>query len=239
MNMQRKIKKVIIIVVVLCVIGILVGKHMYSKSEIKFKDKNMENVMVGSCERQSGDYTRSHENLDKLKYLTIGFVGYYDTLEDIKWGKNIEQLQINVKTGEYDYEPVYEIAQGKIPQELTQNKVSQFEKELENNLPKLKKLREIYVVSDYGCEWNSLDFLEGCDQVEEITLGKFKITDYSVLKQCKSLRKITFFDCPISKADDLIGLEHLEWIGISGTPLAQDEEEMKKLKEAYPNAEYR
>ena len=67
----------------------------------------------------------------------------------------------------------------------------------------------------------------------------FKVTDYSVLKQCKSLKRIAFFNCPISKADDLIGLEKLQMIGVSGTPLAEDKEEWNKLKEAYPNAEYR
>ena len=36
-----------------------------------------------------------------------------------------------------------------------------------------------------------------------------------------------------------MGLENLEWIGIRNTPLANNPEELKKLKEAYPDAVYK
>ena len=152
--------------------------------------------------------------------------------------REIEELKINMGVYEPN-EPAYQIAQGEMPEEVTEEKVKQFEEELGEILSKLKELKRLKIANKYGCEWENLDFLEGCGQVEELTLYDFQVTDYSILKQCKSLKKVVFFDCPISKAEDLMGLENLEWIGIRDTPLANNPEELKKLKEAYPDAVYK
>ena len=237
--MQRKIKKIVITVVVLCVLGIPVGRHWYNNHAIKFEDTNMKKLMASACkEVYSEQLNITPNDMKKVKVLNIGYAGYYDTLKDLKWCTELETLQIDMGVYESS-EAAYEIAQGEAPDDVKEEKVKQFEEELGKILPKLKKLKVVYIAGDCGCEWSSLDFLEDCNQIEAISMYHLNVTDYSVLKKCENLKKIVFFDCPISKADDLIGLEHLEWIGISGTPLAQDEEEMKKLKEAYPNAEYR
>ena len=237
--MRSKIKKIIITVIVLCAIGIPVGKHWYNNHAIQFKDENMKRVIANLCYKPySEDLKITPEDVKEIDVLNIGYVGYYDSLEDLKWCTELEMLDIDM--GMYEaWDAVYQIAQGEVLEEVTEEKVKQYEKELGKVLPKLKNLKELYISSNGGCTWESLDFLEGCNQIEEIFMYDFKLTDYSMLKQCKSLKRIVFFGCPISKADDLIGLENLEWIGISGTPLAKDEEELKKLKEVYPDAEYR
>ena len=237
--MQSKIKKIIITVIVLCAIGIPLGKHWYNNHAIQFKDENMKRVIANLCYKPySEDLKITPEDVKEIDVLNIGYVGYYDSLEDLKWCTGLEML--NIDMGMYEaWDAVYQIAQGEVPEEVTEEKVKQYEKELGKVLPKLKNLKELYISSNGGCTWESLDFLEGCNQIEKISMHDFKVTDYSVLKQCKSLKMITFFDCPISKADDLIGLENLEWIGIRDTPLVNNPEELKKLKEAYPDAEYR
>ena len=84
-----------------------------------------------------------------------------------------------------------------------------------------------------------MDFLNDCEQIKEISLIKVKMTDYSVLKQCKSLEKIDFYGAQIERAEDLdlTGLEKLKCISILDTPLAENLEEVKKLKEAYPDVD--
>lgn len=237
--MRTKIKKIVITVIILCAIGIPVGRHWYNNHEIDFKDANMEKLMREYCKKTySEDMKITPNDMKKVRYMELGYVGYYDTIVDLKWCKELEELKINMGVYEPN-EPAYQIAQGEMPEEVTEEKVKQFEEELGEILSKLKELKRLKIANKYGCEWENLDFLEGCGQVEELTLYDFQVTDYSILKQCKSLKKVVFFDCPISKAEDLMGLENLEWIGIRDTPLANNPEELKKLKEAYPDAVYK
>ncbi len=51
------------------------------------------------------------------------------------------------------------------------------------------------------------------------------------------IKKIRITCSDISKAEDIIGLENLESIMILNTPLAENPEEVKKLQEAYPEAD--
>ncbi|MGN0395176.1 MAG: hypothetical protein ACI4EF_07425, partial [Coprococcus sp.] len=115
--------------------------------------------------------------------------------------------------------------------------VEQYEKELGKVLPKLKNLKKIWITGDYGCEWKSIDFLKRCEQIEEISFTRFKATDYSVLKKCKSLRRISLLGSNVTSARDLIRIEKLENLSVRNTPLAENPEEVKKLEMAYPNAE--
>ena len=238
--MRTKIKKIVITVIILCAIGIPVGRHWYNNHRIEFKDTNMAKLIAEYCGKiYSEDMEITPNDMKEVRYVDIGYTGYYNTLEDLKWCTSIEKLYLNGKIGESKNEPAYKIAQGEMPEEVTEEKVKQFEEELGKILPKMKQLKKMEIISKYGCEWENLDFLEGCGQVEELTLYDFQVTDYSILKQCKSLKKVVFFDCPISKAEDLMGLENLEWIGIRDTPLANNPEELKKIKEAYPDAVYK
>ena len=233
--MWSKIKKIIITVIVLCAIGIPAGKHWYNNHAIQFKDENMKRVIANLCYKPySEDLKITPEDVKEIDVLNIGYVGYYDSLEDLKWCTELEMLDIDM--GMYEaWDAVYQIAQGEVPEEVTEEKVKQYEKELGKVLPKLKNLKELYISSNGGCTWESLDFLEGCNQIEEIFMYDFKLTDYSMLKQCKSIKKIIIFNSSIENAEDMIGLEHLEWIGLVNTPLSDNPEEIKKIKEAYPN----
>ena len=237
--MRSKIKKIIITVIVLCAIGIPVGKHWYNSHEIQFKDENMRRNMVLTSGYRHGGYETSHENLNEIKRLWLGYIGYYNTLEDLKWAKNVEEIEINVQPPIYEWEPAYVISKGEVPEEVSKEKVKQYEKELGKILPKLKKLKEVSVVSDYGCEWDSIAFLKDCDQIEDLSLIRFKVKDFSVLKQCKSLESISLCGAQIEKAEDLdlTGLKRLRYLYISDTPLAENLEEVKKLQETYPQVE--
>ena len=233
--MQTKVKKIIITFIVLCAIGIPVGRHWYNHNAVKFKDITMEKVIANACGKSYSEGVKiTPEDMKKIKKLDIGYVGYYNTLEDLKWCTNIETLNINGKPGECDY--TYKLFQGKKPEKLEKKKIHQFEEELGEILPKLKKMKSFRMVSGYGCEWNSLNFLKKCTQIKELWIYKFEISDYSTVKECKSLEKIIIFNSSIKNAEDIIGIEHLKWIGLVNTPLSENSEEIKKLQEVYPNA---
>ena len=234
--MQTKVKKIIITVIAICAIGIPLGMRIYNKSAVEFKDENMKKVMVYASTNEHGGNEASHEKLSEIKHLRLGYVGYYNTLEDIRWAKNTEQIEINMPESRGE---AYEISQGKVPEEVSEEKVKQYEKELGEVLPKFKKLKKLSIISDFGCEWDSIDFLKDCDQIEDLSLARFKIKDFSVLKQCKSLKRVSLYKAPIEKAEDLdlTGLEKLKCISILDTPLAENLEEVKKLKEAYPDVD--
>ena len=235
--MQSKIKKIIITVIVLCAIGIPAGKHWYNNHAIQFKDENMKRLIASLCYKPySEDLKITPKDMEKVVNLDIGYAGYYDTLEDLKWCTNLKSLLINGKPGEYGY--VYKVFKGKVPEGVTEEKVNQFEKELGEILPKLTRLKKVRIVSKYGCHWNSLDFLEGCNQIEELWMDEFAVDDYSVLKRCKSIKKIIIFNSSIKYAEDMIELEHLEWIGLVNTPLSDNPKEIKKIKETYPNIKF-
>ena len=88
-----------------------------------------------------------------------------------------------------------------------------------------------------SCAWNSVDFFKGCNQIEKIEIYNIEVTDYSALKECKSLKSLIIYNSPISKAEDLMGLENIERISIDETPLEGNKEEIEKLQKEYPDAE--
>ena len=98
-------------------------------------------------------------------------------------------------------------------------------------------MEKIKLISRGGEKWSSLDFLEGCEKLEDVDISRCEAKDYSVLKSCKSLKKIEIGHSDIAHADDLIGLENIESILIYDAPLGDNPNEVKKLQEAYPNAD--
>ena len=234
----RKIIDIIMLVLTITTVGILVGKYIYENSHIKFADEMMGEVLCntirGNC-ITTENVTR--KDLKEISNLEIGFSGYYNTLKDIRYCTGLEDLSINWKPGEYD--PAFAINQGKAEGKLSEKGMEEVQKELGIILPRLSKLKILWL-SDFGGEkWTSLKFLENCDQIEELRLSRFRVKDYSALQGCTSLTRLSISDSEISKAEDIIGLENLKFITFYDTPLAEKPEEIKKLQEAYPDAEIR
>ena len=115
--------------------------------------------------------------------------------------------------------------------------VEEKQQELGEILPKMRKLKQLIIEGEGDVEWTSIEFLKNQKSIEELGLFNCKATNYSVLKTCKSLKEIEIISSELSKAEDLIGLENVESIMILNTPLAENPEEIKKLQEAYPDAD--
>ena len=238
-------KKVIItIVIVVLVLSGIIGKYAFEKAQqahdnsvVEFKDETMGQVLCNSC-HWSDEITLknvTYKDLKGIKELKIGYVGYYDTLVDLQYCTRLDDLYINGGIGEHD--GAYFINQGEVNRKVSEKDVENIQQELGEVLPKLKELTQLEISSEGKVKWTSIDFLKDCDNIEEFWINNCKGVDYSVLKTCTSLKEIQITCSDISKAEDIIGLENLESIMVLNTPLAENPEEVKKLQEAYPDAE--
>ena len=236
--MKRKIGIVIFILIMVIAIGIPVGKNIHDNSNVKFADENMGRVMRNTLwgfPKETTIEEITYKEVRKIDSLDIGYSGYYTTLSDLRYCTELKELLINGGIGEG--EPAYHINQGKVNKENSPEDMKKLQQELERVLPKLKKLERIKLLGWGGGKWRSLDFLKGCKRLEYVRINHCEAGDYSAIKSCKSLREIVIGYSDITDADDLIGLENIESILIYDAPLGDNPEEVKKLQEAYPDAD--
>ena len=236
--MSKKVKIITSAVILVIIMGIYIGINCWKNRKIEFADENMAKVICSSIYGYGGDVTPENvtwEELDSIETLDIGYSGYYSTIKDIPKCRNLKRLDINNMLSKDD--AAYQIANGKIEKILSVDDVERLEKELAQVLPELPELKEIHLADLGNCEWTSVDFLRGCNHLEELRLYSSTASDYSALKKCKLLKILLLWDCNISSAEDIIGIENLEYIGLSDTPLDQDSTEVQKLREAYPNVD--
>ena len=215
-------------------ITIIIG---WKNRKIVFADENMGKVICGSIYGYGKNVTTENvtwEQLGSIESLNIGYSGYYTTIKDIGKCRNLERLSINSIVEKYS--AAYELEQGEIPTDLSKKEIEKLQEELTEVLPKFSGLRELHLADLGKCNWTTIDFLKGCSQLEELDLYFCGVNDYSTLKECKKLKSIFMWKCNISSADDIIGLENIEYIIIGNTPLGDKPEEIKKLQEAYPDA---
>ena len=240
-EMKNKIRKIVgiaIILLIVIAVGISKGREIYDNSHVRFADDNMGKVICGSMRR--GNVTPenvTHRDLKEVKRIEMGFIGYYETLKDIKRCTELEFLTINCGIGDDD--PAFKINQGKANKGLTKDEIEDKQKEMGKILPRLSNLKELWLADKGEIEWTSLEFLKKCDQIEELHIIRCTVKDYSALQGCTSLTHLSIHDSEISRAEDIIGLENLKFITFYDTPLAENPEEIKKLQEAYPDAEIR
>ena len=233
--MKKKIKYGIIIIIIVWGIIIPIGKRIHENSHVKFADETMGEVIsryVRGGNIAPEDVT--YKDLKSITRLDIGFSVYYETITDIKYCTGVKKIIINLSARKN--EPSWYVNEGKVDREPTKEEMEKLQEELGEILPKLPNLKVLYLSNKGGSIWTSVEFLKNCDQIEEISIYGSSATDYSALKTCTSAKKISLGGSQISKAEDIIGLSNLEYIGIDDTPLAENEEEVKKLQEAYPDA---
>ena len=235
---KKKIGTVVMVILLIAVAGIYIGINCWKNRKIEFADENMAKVICSSVYGYGGDVTPENvtwEELDSIETLDIGYSGYYSTIKDIEKCRNLKRLDINNMLREGG--AAYQIANGEIEKDLSIKDVKKLEKELAQVLPELPELKEIHLADLGSCEWTSIDFLRGCNHLEELRLYSSKVSDYSVLKECTALKTIKLGNCNVSSADELIGVKKLEFLGLFNTPLDQNPVEVQKLREAYPDVD--
>ena len=227
---------VLIVVFVIVKIGIPIAKHIHDNSHVKFSDENMAKVLYDAVYGRPNITPENitYKELKQIKKLHIGFSGDYTTLKDLKYCTGLEELNIDGGVGSLmDNKDSYFSKDGKNGHEVTDEELNRIQKELGEILPELPNLKELWVCG--GIEWNSVEFLKDCKQIEEIHLYNNQTTDYSALKGCSSLKHLEIQFSNLSEAKSLIGIEKLEYLAVINTPLAKNMEEIEKLQKAYPN----
>ena len=171
-----------------------------------------------------------------MQSLSIGCVGWYTTLSDIKKCTNIKDLIINGYI--HEIQPAYEVTQNEYGKELTEADSIRIEEELKTIVPRLKKLEEFsYDVYSENSDIKSWDFLALCPNLVDIAIFDSNVTDYSFLNNFSDMKFITLWGCKVESADMLINLQDPERLCVYDTPLVESEEEIQKLCEALPNTE--
>ena len=206
------------------------------------------------------------DDLKYVTSVDIVLLRHYETLVDLEKCCNLEFLKIRdgygddiVKWGD-GVEQYYEMKHLNPPPLLSTEKIQQFETELEGILKECQKLKHLYILNIE--ETFSLDSLQFLIYGENLTgLGLYYLgdIDYSPILECTKIEVLTLYDCDISElgqiskleelqildldytqiaeVGDIVNLKHLERLYITGTPLAENEEELQILREALPNLE--
>lgn len=193
--------------------GMKVANLVHGKLHAQLEDK-----IVAECIcKELADDSITPENItwdevEEVKSLTMIYSAKCNTIKDIQYCKNLIELRISMDCEE---------------------DIEGLQKELEEVLPKLSNLKILWLVGSDDVQWDSMELLKNCTQIEELYICKCKTTDYSVIKNCSSLEILYLNDTQVTKAEDVIGFDKIEEIHIRNTPLSKDEKEMKKLKEAY------
>lgn len=228
-------RKVILAIIVVLAAGLIAGLKIkpmldekHDKTQVEFKDNNMGQTICNKMQMKNLNYG----DLKKLSTLYTDYVGYYSTLKDLSNCENIEDLLINWGIEDKDIDPA------KMSGSLTQEKIDSMQDELKSILPRLKKLTDLRLgyINQKDVDWSSIDFVKGLTNLDSFYIYNCSATDYSAIKTCKNLTSISLESSQISKADDITGLSKLEFINICYTPLSKNEAELKKLREAYPQA---
>ena len=197
------------------------------------------------------------DDLGNIKELNIGYTGYYTTLLDLKKCHNLESLYVNA--------PVvggchYYYSSREVPKPESRERIEQLQKELSEILQICSKLKTLYIWNPDGiCNLDSLEFLNEAKNLRLLWLEELKGVDYTPIWQCEQLIVLDISDCDIadmegvsqlinleglyldntniSEAGDLLDLPNLKKLEIENTPLAENEEELALLYEAFPDIE--
>ncbi len=211
------------------------GYFIRENSHVRFQDENMGLVICNTIGGVTPETVR-YKDLKYVRCLSIGCVGNYTTLLDIKKCTNIEELVINGYI--HPSQPAYEVTHDEYGKELTEVDSLRIEEELKTIVPKLKELRwfsyDAYVEnSDIG-SWN---FLGVCTNLAHISIFNSEVADYSFFNTFTSIKQLTLKGCQITTADSLLNLQDPMRLCIYDTPLAENEEEIQRLCEALPDTE--
>ena len=251
-------KRIVIISGLLCMalIAIVIFVVWCNGQKVSFVDEEMGYVIKHSA-YEDGYIEKIEEfrqdDFAKVTDINIGYTGYYTTLADIEKCENLEMLYIGgLMWGDHYYDMLREV-----PQPENEERVVQLQNELAGIFQACPKLRSLDIYNLEGnFELNSLEFLENaenlkglsvmnmgeldytpiwkCSNIVALTLSESKISDLSGISELQNLHVLILTDTEIAQAGDLLNLPQLETLVIEGTPLAENEEELQKIMEKFP-----
>ena len=72
--------------------------------------------------------------------------------------------------------------------------------------------------------------------LKKIQISYGNVEDYSVLESCYKVKIVDLWYSNIENADVLLKLKYVDKFILTGTPLAENEEEISRLEKAFPEA---
>ena len=159
---------------------------------------------------------------------------------DVAKCKNLKKLWVNVEITDRD--AYYEIF------EKTETGAMYFPPVSEKQIKTMQEdlgiiLKNVKEIEDFGfsnfnqsCNITKIDFLKYGKNLKKINISYGNIEDYSVLENCSKLESVDLWYSNIESADTLLKLKNVKKFWLTGTPLAENEEEISKLQKAFPDA---
>ena len=225
---------VIIVAVVFC------GNWLYKGRRVQFEDDMMRQVICLELGKDKDSQDVTYRDLETIEVLEIGPVGYFDTIEDAAKCKNLKKVWVNssVPRGEVGFE-LYEITETRerYYPPVSEEKMERIQKDLEKILKSARKIEE-FSFSNVNDTFNlaDIEFLKYGKNIKKIHIAYANISNFSVLENCSKLRSVDLWYSDIESAEVLLGLKYVNRLILAGTPLAENEKEVAKLKQAFPEA---
>lgn len=250
----------VIVLLLLAVLTIVSAIAYDNSKKVSFLDEEMGYVIAYQA-YQDGEIKEPErfrqDDLETIESINIGYTGYYTTLKDLEKCYNLEWLFIGTpKASGHDY---YNILR-EVPEPESEERILQLQAEIADVLQACNKITLLYIDNPDGvCNLESLEFLSRTQNVKILILNNLQEIDYMPVWQCEGLTSLDLYGCDIenvegisqlenltdvmlgntniSEAGDLLNLPHLEELGLKNTPLAENEEELALLYEAFPDIE--
>ena len=239
---RLKGKKIKIIGCIIVAVLIIYGTNwLYKGRKVQFEDDMMRQVICLELGKDKDSQDVTYRDLETIEELEIGPVGNFETIEDVAKCKNLKKLWINVSLSRSDatfelYE-ITETGESYYPP-VSKKKMERIQKDLEKIL-KNAKLIEDFDVTNVNDTFNipEIEFLKYGKNIKKINISYSNIKDFSVLENCSKLRSVDLWYSDIESAEVLLKLKYVNRLILAGTPLAENEKEVAKLKQAFPEAD--
>lgn len=230
------------IVGVIIVVGVLVvGNWFYRNRRVHFADDKMRQVICLELWKDKDSQDITYKELKEIEELKIGPVGEYETIIDVTKFKNLKKLRVNVEVTYRDvfYDLFEKTEDGAMYYPLVdEQKITNVQEELGKILKKLNKLESFgFTNVNESCNITDFSFLKNATNLKKIDISYGNVEDYSVLENCSKLESVDLWKSNIKTADALLNLKNVNRFILTGTPLAENKEEINRLKEAFPEAD--
>ena len=240
MEKTKRVKVKIFTYIVIIVAIVVVGNWLYKERKVHFADDKMRQVICLELGKDKDSNDVTYRDLEKIEELQIGLVGTFETIEDVAKCKNLKSLSVNVliQQGEPSFE-LYETTEKgeRYYPPLSEEKMERMQKDLERILKSARKIEEFdFANVNDSFNISDMEFLKYGKNIKSIDIAYANIEDYSVLENCSKLESVDLWYSNIESADTLLKLKNVNRLILTGTPLAQNEKEIAKLKKAFPDA---
>ena len=236
---QSKIKMFAYVVIIVAVV--FCGNWLYKGRRVHFEDDMMRQVICLELGKDKDSHDVTYRELETIEELEIGPVGYFDTIEDAAKCKNLKKVWVNVSIlrGETSFE-LYEVKETgeRYYPPVSEEKMEQIQKDLQKILKNAKSIED-FGFSNVNDTFNipDIEFLKYGKNIKKINISYSNIKDFSVLENCGKLRSVDLWYSDIESAEVLLKLKYVNRLILAGTPLAENEQEVAKLKQAFPEAD--